>query len=113
MPLHTCHGKRILIVDDDPAVQGALNDVLVAEGYRVVRAGNGQQAVEMANQTAVDLVLLDLNMPVKGGWETFEQLTREHPIVPIIIITARSNQVFTAASAGAGAWRSPWTSKSF
>ena len=48
-------------------------------------------------------MLLDLNMPVKNGWDTFEQLTREHPILPIIIITARPNQLFTAVSAGAGA----------
>jgi len=48
-------------------------------------------------------VLLDLNMPVKNGWDTFEQLTREHPLIPIIIATARPNQLFTALSAGVGA----------
>ena len=95
--------KRVLLVDDDSTVRDSLNDVLRAEGYVVVPAENGQQAVHLANQTAVDLVLLDLNMPVKNGWDTFEQLTREHPILPIIIITARPNQVFTAVSAGAGA----------
>ena len=66
-------------------------------------AENGQQALDLANQSAADLVLLDLNMPVKNGWDTFEQLTGEHPLLPIIIITARPNQVFTALSAGAGA----------
>ena len=48
-------------------------------------------------------MLLDLNMPVKNGWDTFEQLTPEHPLIPIIIITARPNQLFTALGAGAGA----------
>lgn len=96
-------GKRILLVDDDPTVRDSLSDVLVAEGYVVIPAGNGQQALELANQSAVDLVLLDLNMPVKNGWDTFEPLTREHPLLPIIIITARPNQFFTALSAGAGA----------
>jgi len=90
-------------VDDDPTVRDSLSDVLVAEGYVVIPAGNGQQALELANQSAVDLVLLDLNMPVKNGWDTFEPLTREHPLLPIIIITARPNQFFTALSAGAGA----------
>ena len=42
-------------------------------------------------------------MPVKNGWDTFEQLTREHPLLPIIIVTARPNQLFTALNAGAGA----------
>jgi DNA-binding response OmpR family regulator len=95
--------KRILLVDDDPTVRDSLSDVLASEGYFVIPAGNGQQALELANQSPVDLALLDLNMPVKNGWDTFEQLTREHPLVPIIIVTARPNQLFTAISAGVGA----------
>ena len=96
-------GKRILLVDDDPTVRDSLSNVLVAEGYFVIPAENGQQALDLANQSPVDLVLLDLNMPVKNGWDTFERLTAEHPLIPIIIITARPNQLFTAVSAGAGA----------
>ena len=84
-------------------VRGSLSQVLLAEGYEVTPAENGQQAVDMANLLAVDLVLLDLNMPIKNGWDTYEQLTREHPLVPVIIVTARSNQLFTALGAGAGA----------
>jgi DNA-binding response OmpR family regulator len=96
-------GKRILLVDDDPTVRDSLNNVLVGEGYCVLPAENGQRALDLANKSSVDLVLLYLNMPVKNGWETFEQLTREHPLIPIIIVTARPNQLFTALSAGAGA----------
>ena len=96
-------GKRVLLVDDDSTVLGPLTDVLVAEGYAVIPAENGQRALDLDALSAVDLVLLDLNMPVKNGWETFEQLTREHPFVPIIIVTARPNQLFTALSAGVGA----------
>lgn len=96
-------GSRILLVDDDPMVRDSLHDVLVSEGYSVLQAGNGQEALELADGANVDLVVLDLNMPVKGGWDTFEQLTREHPLVPVIIATARPNQLFTAVNAGAGA----------
>jgi CheY-like chemotaxis protein len=96
-------GKRILLVDDDPAVRDSLNDVLVAEGYVVTPAENGQQALDLVNQSGFDLALLDLNMPVKNGWDTFEQLTREYPLLPIVIVTARPNQFFTAVSAGVGA----------
>jgi DNA-binding response OmpR family regulator len=103
MKLHSHRGKHVLLVDDDPMVRGSLNDVLEAVGYSVIPAENGQQAIDFANESEIDLVLLDLNMPVKNGWDTFEQLSREHPIIPIIIITARPNQVFTAVSAGAGA----------
>src|ERR1035438_1307834 len=96
-------GKRILVADDYPNVRDSLNDVLVDEGYFVIPAENGQQALDFANTLPVDLVLLDLNMPVKNGWDTFEGLTAEHPLIPIIIATARPNQLFTALSAGAGA----------
>ena len=96
-------GKRILLVDDDPTVRDSLNDVLLSEGYRVIAAENGQRALELASNASVDLVLLDLNMPVKNGWDTFEQFTREHPLIPIIVATARPNQLFTAINAGVGA----------
>src|SRR5712671_4058343 len=95
--------KRILLVDDDSTVRDSLNDVLLAEGYLIIPAQDGQQALDLANKAPVDLVLLDLNMPVKNGWDTFEQLTREHPFIPVIIVTARPNQLFTALGAGAGA----------
>ena len=96
-------GKRILLVDDDPTVRGSLNDLLVGEGYFVIPAENGQQAVELANRFPFDLILLDLNMPVKNGWDTFGELTTDHPLIPIIIVTARPKQLFTAIGSGAGA----------
>ena len=106
----TAHGHpgnrsspRILLADDDCTVRESLSDVLVSEGYVVIPANDGQQALELAASTQLDLVLLDLNMPVKNGWDTFEQLSRAHPLVPVIIVTARPNQLFTAVGAGVGA----------
>ncbi len=96
-------GKRVLLADDDPTVRDSLNNVLAAEGYTVMPAENGQQALDLAKKSPIDLVLLDLNMPIRNGWDTFERLTAEHPFLPIIILTARPNQLFTALSAGAGA----------
>lgn len=98
----TVHG-RILLADDDAGVRGSLSNVLVSEGYVVIPAHDGQQALELAASDQIDLVLLDLNMPVKNGWDTFEQLSRDHPLLPVIIVTARPNQLFTAIGAGAGA----------
>jgi DNA-binding NtrC family response regulator len=98
-PLH----NRVLIADDDSCVRGSLAAVLASEGYIVIPAENGQQALDLVNASSVDLVLLDLNMPVKNGWDTLEHLTREHPLIPIIIATARPNQLFTALNAGVGA----------
>ena len=96
-------GSRILLADDDPSVRDSLQEVLVDEGYRVIPAEDGNRALELANRSPIDLVLLDLNMPVKNGWDTFERLTAEHPLVPVIFITARPNQLFTALAAGVDA----------
>jgi len=95
--------KRILIVDDDPSVREMLGRVLRDEGYTIVLAGSGQEALELASVTRIDLVLLDLNMPGRNGWDTFEALTTQNPLLAIVIITARPNQVFTALGAGVGA----------
>src|SRR5205823_2400909 len=64
---------------------------------------NGRNALEMVASKPVDLVMLDLNMPVQDGWRTFESLTRDYPLLPIIIITAKPNQLFPALAAGVGA----------
>ena len=95
--------SKILLVDDDPAVRDAVANVLTMEGYEVACASNGMEAIEMAQEGSMDLVLLDLNMPKKNGWDTFEILSRRKPWVPFIIITARPNQLFSALAAGAGA----------
>jgi DNA-binding response OmpR family regulator len=95
--------KRILLADDDTSVRSSLQEMLTGEGYTVIPARDGQEALELIASTSVDLVLLDLNMPRKNGWDTFERLSVEHPLVPILIITARANQLFTALGAGVGA----------
>jgi len=94
---------RLLLVDDDPTVREMIGRVLTEAGYIVLLAANGQEALDFAAATEVDLVLLDLNMPVKNGWDTFERLTTANPLLPIIIITARPNQLFPALASGAGA----------
>src|SRR5262245_24142168 len=94
---------KILLVDDDPAIREMLGRLLAEEGYVMLPAANGQEALNMAAATEVNLVLLDLNLPVKNGWDTFERLTTENPLLPIIIITARPNQLFPALASGVGA----------
>jgi DNA-binding response OmpR family regulator len=97
------HRNWILIVDDDSSVREMLTRVLAGEGYGVLSAGNGEEAVNIASRLRVDLALLDLNLPVQSGWDTFEKLVASDPGLPVIIITARSNQLFTALGAGVGA----------
>jgi CheY-like chemotaxis protein len=94
---------KILIVDDDSSVREMLTRILVGEGYQVWAASNGVAALTIAAAAQVDLVLLDLSMPGKNGWDTFERLTTENPLLSVVIVTARPNQLFTAMGAGVGA----------
>ena len=97
-------GKRkILLVDDDPAVRKMLGLLLTGEGYEVLLAIDGGESIQVVRAADIDLVLLDLNMPGMDGWEAYERLAAENPMLPIIVITARPNQSFTAMAAGIGA----------
>ncbi|MGA9453557.1 MAG: response regulator [Verrucomicrobiia bacterium] len=95
--------ETILLVDDDPSLREMVGRVLAEEGYLVLCAANGAEALDIATGNRIDLVLLDLSMPGKGGWDTFAELTSRNPFVAVIIITARPNQFFTSLAAGVGA----------
>lgn len=90
-------------MDDDSSVRESIARALSYEGFHPLTAADGEEALRLAASDSVDLVLLDLNMPRKNGWDTFERLTAKHPLLPVIIVTARANQLFTALAAGAGA----------
>lgn len=94
---------KILVVDDDPAVRHILVRLLSEEGYLALAAGSGAEALALDESASFDLALLDLNMPLKDGWQTLEELATTHPLLPVILITARPNQFFPALAAGAGA----------
>ena len=75
--------------------------LLAEEGYQVFdRSQRRGSCSELARAMTFDLALLDLNMPLKDGWETFEQLSARQPTLPIILITARPNQLFPALASG-------------
>jgi len=95
--------KKILLVDDDPSVRRMLQRVLEEEDYFVVSAANGLEAVEYAQAWSPDLALLDLSLPVQDGWDTLRRLAAGGPLLPVIIITARPNQLFLALARGADA----------
>jgi CheY-like chemotaxis protein len=95
--------RRILLVDDDPAIRRILLRLLEDEGYFVLAAPDGIEALALANATQFDLALLDLNRPLKDGWETFKKLSTNNPELPVVLIIARSNQFFPAQAAGVDA----------
>ena len=95
--------KRVLVVDADPSVRQMLTRVLLDEGYSVWAAANGIAALEIAAVANIDVVLLDLNLPDKSGWDTFLRLTSGNPSLIVVVIGDRSNQALTGAGSGVGA----------
>jgi len=95
--------KRILLVDDERSIRESLSKILGAENYEVVLAENGHEAIEKYGAQRIDLLILDLNMPIKNGWDTLEWLVKIDPVLPVVIITGRSDQRALAETAGADA----------
>jgi len=96
--------EPVLVVEDDPDVREVMMAIVESEGHRAVPAENGDEALQLLRAGLHPcLILLDLMMPVKDGWTTFEQLTQKNPTLPIILITARPNQLFPALASGVGA----------
>jgi CheY-like chemotaxis protein len=86
--------KRILIVDDKATSRELLRTVLERQGYAVVEAGNGEEALERVRAETPDLILLDLQMPVRNGYEVLGELRQnsEYATLPIIALTASAMQ---------------------
>jgi DNA-binding response OmpR family regulator len=80
-------GTHILIVDDDEPLRNLLQVALQQVGYRVYTATNGQEAFTVFNQTSIDLVLLDLILPVMDGYTLCAELHKRSD-VPIVILSA-------------------------
>ena len=81
-------GKKILVVDDEPALLRLVEQVLTAKGYEVLKANNGQEALRLFFDQKPDMVILDVVMPRMDGWQTCSRI-REVSDVPIIILTGR------------------------
>ena len=85
--------KTILVVDDEPHIVLGLRDALEFEGFRVISAGKGHEGVSLARTEAPDAVILDLMLPDLNGYAVCEQLRRIRPHVPIVMLTARSQEM--------------------
>lgn len=95
--------KKLLLADDDASVRRLLGEVLIAEKYEVIFAATGRATAARFMADLPDLVLLDLNMPDRDGWNVFELINSTHPLVPVIIITAWSGQYRRASDLGVDA----------
>ena len=84
--------RRILVVDDEDTIRKFVKIHLIKLGYDVLEAGDGEQAIDQLRKNQVDLLICDIVMPRKNGWEVIQELrsrssTRD---IPVIVLTAKN-----------------------
>ena len=96
-------GARILLVEDEPGLQLTLSDRLRREGYVVETAGDGETGLDKAASGTFDLVLLDVMLPRKNGFDVLRDLRQRSVETPVIMLTARGQVVDTVVGLKLGA----------
>jgi DNA-binding response OmpR family regulator len=94
---------RLLVVEDDAAIAAPLVRALRREGYDVDVVDRGAEAVEHNETTAYDLVLLDLGLPDEDGVDVCRRMRSTHPQLPIVMVTARQEELDAVVGLDAGA----------
>ncbi len=95
-------GRTVLLVDDEPDILGFMELALREDGYEVVTAMSGQDALALLDRASPSLILLDAKMPAMGGEEFISELRRRPgPRVPVVLVTAVRMQASEAANLGA------------
>ncbi len=95
--------RTILVIEDEPHIVLGLRDALEFEGFRVASAGTGREGIAAARQERPQAVLLDLMLPDVNGYQVCEELRRIDPALPIIMLTARSQEADKIRGLDAGA----------
>ncbi len=84
--------RQVLVVEDDAPIRRGVVDALEAHGYLPIEAGDGATAIELALGRPIELMLLDLMLPICGGLEVLTQVRDARPTLPVIILTARGDE---------------------
>ncbi len=95
--------KHILIVEDDISILMGLKDNLIGEGYKVSTALNGSEGLEMAFNSKVDLLILDIMLPGMNGFEICKKIKLGKPQLPVVMLTARGSEMDKIAGLDYGA----------
>jgi DNA-binding response OmpR family regulator len=95
--------RTILVIEDEPHIVMGLRDALEFEGFAVISAGKGKDGVALAKAEAPDAVILDLMLPDVNGYAVCEELRRIAPFLPIVMLTARSQETDKIRGLDAGA----------
>jgi CheY-like chemotaxis protein len=92
-PARSSDTPTVLVIEDDEGLRSVLELGLLSEGYRVVKAGNGREAVRIAAEQAPQVVLLDVGLPGLNGFDVCRELRRTGFAAPILMLTGRTDEV--------------------
>jgi len=96
--------RRVLLVDDHPSFRRCAGALLTAEGFEVVaEAEDGATAVALAGELALDLVLLDIQLPDIDGFEVAARLLEREPGLPIVLVSSRDRTAYGSRIEASGA----------
>jgi DNA-binding NtrC family response regulator len=96
--------KTVLVVEDEKGIREGLRRLLSREGYQVLTAENGLEALNIVGSNTIDVVLCDLKMPVMGAIEVLERVGESRPELPVIIVTGQGTPENTAECMMKGAY---------
>jgi two-component system KDP operon response regulator KdpE len=96
------NSEPILVVDDSPQIRRALRTILISQGFVVIDARTGEEALDLIRKQRVELVLLDVNLPGMSGIETCKEIRRASRI-PVIMLTVRNSERDKVQAFDAGA----------
>lgn len=82
--------RRILLVEDEPGLRRTLKDLLLSSGYTVETSGDGAEAQELAEREPYDLIVLDVMLPSRSGFDVARNLRKNSVLTPILMLTART-----------------------
>ena len=98
----------IIVVDNEPLIRDFLAELLRAEGFAVSVAFNGEEALRLADRAPCDLMMLDVNMPGLGGWETLALLRGGHPELKVLIMSGTVDHGRARAAGANGFIQKPY-----
>lgn len=84
--------RTVVVVEDEEAIRRGIVDALTMAGFKTIEAGDGVAGLEESKRAGVDLVLLDLQLPKKDGFDVLSELRVSHAALPVIILTARGSE---------------------
>jgi CheY-like chemotaxis protein len=94
----------VLVVDDDTSILVTVSEILSDEGYSVLTAGNGADALALLAKHTPDVILLDMRMPVMDGWQLARSLDDRQRAIPLVVMTAAQDARRWAAEIGAASY---------